>query len=138
MSDTPLTLEDDHHCYVCGKENAHGFRLDFAHPEKGRLTAEAIFKKEHQGFKGIVHGGLVATLLDEMMVNLAWIEGVPAVTAELNIRLKKAVKVGEKVLLEGRIKREEGRALYASATAKDARGTLLATATATCLRIKKR
>ncbi len=138
MSDAPLTLEDDHYCYVCGKDNPHGFRLDFQHPEKGRLTAEAVFKKEHQGYKGVVHGGLVGTLLDEMMVNLAWIEGNPVVTAELTLRLKKPVRTGEKILLEGRIEREEGRALYASATATDARGTLLASAAATCLRLKKR
>lgn len=131
-----LKLEDDHFCYVCGKDNPHGFRLDFQHPEKGRLTAETSFRREHQGYKGIVHGGLVATLLDEMMVNLAWIEGLPVVTAELNTRLKKAVKVGEKVLLEGRIEREEGRAVYASSSLKNAQGELLASATATCLRIK--
>ena len=134
----PLPLEDDHMCYVCGKKNQHGFRLDFTHPEKGRLEASVVFSKEHQGFKGITHGGMVSMLLDEMMVNLAWKEGIPSVTAELNVRLKKPVLIGQKVLLEGRIDREEGRALYTSASAKNERGELLASATATCVKIKQR
>ncbi len=132
-----LVLEDNDQCYVCGKDNKEGFRLDFSHPEKGRLLAEVVFRPEHQGFKNIVHGGMVATLLDEMMLNLAWIEGTPAVTAELTLRLKKPVRVGEKVFLEGRIEKEESRALYTSSSAKNAKGELLATATATCLKIKR-
>ena len=131
-----LKLEDNSQCYVCGKKNPHGFQLDFSHPEKGRLTAEAVFRPEHQGYKNIAHGGLVATLLDEMMVNLAWLEGRPSVTAELNVRLKKAVQVGERVLLEGRLESEGDRLLTASASAKNSQGELLATAEATCLRIK--
>ena len=131
-----LRLEDDHWCFVCGKENPRGFRLDFTHPEKGRLQAEVIFGREHQGYKNVVHGGLVGALLDEMMVNLAWIEGCPSVTAELRLRLKKAVRVGERVFLEGRIEKEEARLLKTSATAKNSRGELLAAAEATCLRMK--
>ena len=132
-----LHLEDDHWCYACGRDNDKGLRLDFRHPEKGRLTAEAVFSREHQGFKGMTHGGMVAMLLDEMMVNLAWVEGIPAVTAELTVRLKKPVKTGEKVHLEGRIEREEGRLVHTAATAKNARGELLAAARAVCLRVKR-
>lgn len=134
----PLKLEDDLMCYVCGKNNPQGLRLNFEQPKKGRLTASIVFSKHHQGFKNIVHGGMIATVLDEMMVNLAWKEGVPAVTAELNIRLKKAILVGQKVLLEGRLeKMGEGknRVLYASAEARDEKGEVLASATATCIRI---
>ena len=123
-------------CFVCGKDNPRGFRLSFKHPEKGRLISEVTFKKEHQGYKDIVHGGMIAMLLDEMMVNLAWLEGTPAVTGELTVRLKRAVKVGERVLLEGRIESGKGRLLFARAEAKNARGELLASAMATCVQIK--
>ncbi len=137
-----LKLEDDFMCYVCGKNNPQGLRLDFEQPEKGRLTASIVFSKHHQGFKNIVHGGMVASVLDEMMVNLAWKEGLPAVTAELNIRLKKAILVGQKVLLEGRFEKVgewgKGRVLYASATARDEKGEILASATATCIRISSK
>lgn len=76
-------------------------------------------------------------LLDEIMVNLAWKEGAPVVTGELNVRLKKPTRVGEKVFFEGRIDREEPRLLRASATAKNKAGEVLASATAVCVRIRK-
>ncbi len=132
-----LDLQDDHMCYVCGKDNPQGFRLTFKQPAKGVLTAEVVFSKEHQGYRDIVHGGMVSMLLDEMMVNAAWLGGTPAVTAELNVRLKKPTKVGERVLLEGRIDREETRLLHTSATARRENGELLASATAVCMRIRK-
>ncbi len=132
-----LDLQDDHMCYVCGKDNPQGFRLDFEHPQKGVLTANLVFSKEHQGYRDIVHGGMISMILDEMMVNLAWKEGAPAVTGELNVRLKKPTRVGERVFFEGRIDKEEARVLQASATAKNQKGELLASATATCVRIRK-
>lgn len=130
-----MRLEDDQMCYVCGKDNPEGFRLKFSHPRKGRLTSELTFRKEHQGYKNIVHGGMIATVLDEIMANLAWLEGKPAVTVELAVRLKKAVPVGRKVLLEGILEKEKGRVLYLKASAKGRKGELYATARAKCLRM---
>lgn len=132
----PLKLEDDHMCYVCGQKNPHGLRLKFDRPKKGHLTAEVVFAKHHQGFKDIVHGGMIAMVLDEMIVNLAWKEGIPAVTGELSVRLKKPSKIGEKLYLEGHIEKDEGRVLYARSEAKNESGETLATATAKCVRIR--
>lgn len=132
-----LDLQDDKWCYVCGEHNPVGLRLSFNHPEPGLLTSQAVFQKQHQGFKNIVHGGLVGTVLDEMMVNLALVEGTPAVTGSYTLRLKKPVKVGEGVLLEGRIDRRTPRLIYASARMLEAlSGDLLAEAKAVCVRIK--
>lgn len=126
-------LEDDRMCYVCGKENSAGMRLDFEHPAPGRLSARVVFAKHHQGFKDIVHGGFVGMVLDEMMINLAWKEGLGAVTAELNVRLKRPTPVGAPVLFEGWIEGRKGRVLALGASAKDADGQLLAAATAKAL-----
>ena len=137
----PLKLEDDQMCYVCGSKNAHGFKLSFEHPSPGLLRSTVVFQKQHQGYRDIVHGGLMATLLDEMIVNLAWKEGLPSVTAEITVRLKKPAKVGETVHLEGRLDERAGgrtgRTLKGRAEARTAAGELLATAEATCIRIKK-
>ncbi len=130
-----LDLQDDQMCYACGSKNTAGLRLHFRHPQKYLLTSNVVFKKRHQGYKDIVHGGLVATVLDEMMVNLCWKEKMPAVTAELTVRLKKPAKVGQKIFLEGRISKEKGRAIYASANARTETGELLAEANAVCIRI---
>jgi len=131
-----LDLTDDKMCFVCGKENPFGLRLKFDHPADGRLTAMVRFTKEHQGYKDIVHGGLMTTVLDEMMVNLAWVEKKPCVTVEITVRLKKAARVGEEILFEGRLDREEGKLLFASAEARNTAGEILASATAKCLRIR--
>ena len=131
-----LRLEDDHMCYACGSENKLGLRLKFQRPEKGRLLSEVVFSKEHQGFKDIVHGGMMGLVLDEIMLNLVWIEGGLAVTGELALRLKKPARVGERVLLEGRVDKDDGRIVYTSATAKTPGGELLATAKASCVKIK--
>lgn len=131
-----LDLQDDQMCYVCGPKNPQGFKLSFEHPQAGLLKSQVVFTKEHQGFKNIVHGGMVGMLLDEMVVNLAWIEKTPVVTAQLNIRLKKAVPVGEKIFLEGRIKSLKAKLIYGEATAKNAGGEVFAKAEVTCIRIE--
>lgn len=78
----------------------------------------------------------MATVLDEMMVNLAWVEKKPAVTAQLNVSLKKAAKVGEKIRLEGRITEEKARVIRTSAVAKNEKGEILAEAEGVCVRIR--
>ena len=123
-------------CYVCGSKNPRGFRLKFKHPKKGILQTEFVFAEHYQGFKGIVHGGILATLLDEIMLNLTWTEGIPAVTAEMTIRLVKPAKTGKKIYFEGRLDEDKGRILKMSATAKDEKGQVLATATGACVRMK--
>ena len=132
----PLELEDDKMCFACGPKNVHGLRLEFKHPQSGLLTSSVVFDKRYQGYKNIVHGGLMATVLDEMMVNLAWVEKKPAVTAQLNVSLKKAAKVGEKIRLEGRITEEKARVIRTSAVAKNEKGEILAEAEGVCVRIR--
>jgi acyl-coenzyme A thioesterase PaaI-like protein len=78
----------------------------------------------------------MTTVLDEMMVNLAWVEKKPCVTVEIMVRLKKAARVGEEIFFEGRLDKEEGKLLLTSAEARNARGETLASATAKCLRIR--
>lgn len=131
-----LKLEDDRMCFVCGERNTLGLRLQFKHLKPGLLLSHVVFEKHHQGYKNIVHGGMMATVLDEMMANLAWMEGKPAVTAEFKVNLKKPVKVGEKIALEGHLVREKGRVIYAKALAKNAKGETVATAEGACVKIR--
>ncbi len=130
-----LHLEDDQMCYVCGKKNTQGLKLSFEKSRKHHLISEVTFRKEHQGYKNIVHGGMMAAVLDDIMVNLAWLEGLPVMTGELTVRLKKAVPTGHRVLLEGVLERGEGRLVYMRASAKSLKGELYATAKAKCLRV---
>ncbi|UCH80730.1 MAG: PaaI family thioesterase [Nitrospiraceae bacterium] len=122
---------DDGYCFVCGPENPMGLKLDFAFDGK-TIKTEFVPQKEHQGYMNIVHGGMVAALLDEVMVKVAIEMGKPAVTAQMDIRLKKAVSTGTKIIISAEITHETRKTLEAYAKAKvndeivaDARGKLV-------------
>lgn len=132
-----LPLEDDHMCYACGDQNLSGLKLRFDQPQDGILRSEVTFSKIHQGFKGVVHGGMLALVLDDIMVNLSWRQNIPAVTGELTLRLKKPTPINEKIYLEAKLEREEKRVVYFSAQAKNTDGQVLATATAACPKVKQ-
>lgn len=115
-----MKLEDDGYCFVCGTKNPIGLKLDF-HFDGRTIKTEFISKKEHQGYSNIVHGGIITTLLDEAMVKLAIAMGVPVVTASMEIRLRKAVNVGEKLIIEAEILSRTKKLLeaYAKAVTED-------------------
>ncbi|MDH4028473.1 MAG: PaaI family thioesterase [Nitrospirota bacterium] len=128
-----MNLSDDGHCFVCGPKNPIGLKLDFTF--NGR-TIETTFvpKKEHQGYADIVHGGIVATLLDEVMVKLAIELAMPAVTAQMDIRLRKALKVGQKITVTAEITEVTRKLLAASAKAVTDDGVIVADATGKLVR----
>lgn len=132
-----MKLEDNKECFVCGPENRYGLHLEFVIDKNNIMQTEFVPLEQHQGFKGIVHGGLIGLILDEIMLNLAWKLGKNAVTAELNIRLKRAAKVGEKLIFRGWIDKEDKKIIYAKSEAKDKNGLIVATATAKCIKVKE-
>jgi uncharacterized protein (TIGR00369 family) len=126
-------LVDDGHCFACGKENDAGLRLNFRQ-EDGRTISEFIPQKVHQGFKDIVHGGIITTILDEAMVKRVLSEGIEAVTAEISVRFRSPLFVGEKVVVESEIKRAGGRLIMTSAKMTKDDNTVVAEAEAKLLR----
>src|SRR5512137_2801974 len=99
-----IYLEDDHRCFACGLENKEGLCIEWK--VEGKTTmAEFVPQKKFQGWKDIVHGGIIATLLDEAMTRLAWIVCGGALTAEMTVRFVKPAIVGEKLYIHGEIVR---------------------------------
>jgi len=114
-------------CFGCGGANSRGMQLSFDQDEaarriRGRLRVGAEF----QGGLGFVHGGIIATLLDEVMGKANRFRGVRAVTAELTIEYLKPVPVDEELLVEGWEIERNGRNLYHVGEIRDASGVLLA------------
>ena len=124
-----MELRDEDVCFVCGKKNARGFKLDFSLDEE-KKTMETILVPEEwqQGYTEIIHGGIIATLLDEVMTKLVFELGMNAVTAELSVRFKKPVGLNDKLLVKGQINEETSRIIYAKAEAKFEDGSLAAEA----------
>lgn len=103
-----MLLEDDHHCFACGMENKNGLCVKWE--VDGKTTfAEFVPDKKFQGWRNIVHGGILATLLDEAMTRLAWIVCGGALTAEMRVRYVMPAKVGEKLFIFGEIINENRR-----------------------------
>lgn len=125
---------DDGMCFACGEENPISLNLKFKAVNDSEVQAEFIPGKYHQGYNGIMHGGLIATLLDEAMAYAVGYRDIKAFTAELNIRFKKAVEIGKRVLIKGKYKnctkRSIGTVHYTSAEIYDGDGELKAKAEA--------
>jgi uncharacterized protein (TIGR00369 family) len=126
-------LEDDHYCFVCGEQNPYGLHLVFSFHD-GKAVTEFIPQKSYQGYKDIVHGGIISTLLDETMVKAAILQGIPAVTAEITVRFKSSLRVGEKVIVEASIVKMNKKIIETSASVRKIDDTLVAEGHAKLLR----
>ncbi len=126
-------LEDDHHCFVCGEKNASGLRLSFSLRD-GKVASEFVLHKAYQGYKDIVHGGLISAILDEAMVKAALMEGTPAVTAEMTVRFRHPLFIGEKGIVEASVLKTHRKIIEASAIIKKPDQTVIAEGTAKLLR----
>jgi acyl-coenzyme A thioesterase PaaI-like protein len=67
---------------------------------------EFIPQSEHQGYDGIVHGGILAAVLDDAMANCLWLRGIPVVTAKMTLRYREPVRIGSSLLVYGRVIQE--------------------------------
>ena len=130
-----VEFNDDGYCFVCGPRNPIGLKLNFTF-DGNIMKTEFIPRKEHQGFMNIVHGGIIATLLDEIMVKLAIDMGMPAVTAHMDIRLKKAMHVGEKITVEAKITKDTKKIIESYAKAATDDNVILADARGKLVKIK--
>ena len=118
-------LEDDHHCFVCGEKNHYGLHLKFSIHE-GKVLSEFVPQKVHQGYKDIVHGGIISTVLDEAMVKAAIMQGMPAVTVEIGVRFKNPFTVGEMAIVEATITKMNKKIIETYAEMRKTDGTLIA------------
>jgi acyl-coenzyme A thioesterase PaaI-like protein len=119
----------EHHCFACGTLNEHGLHLDL-HLEPGRSWVELALDDRFQGWDEIAHGGIVTTILDEVMAWALVAEDHWGLTARLSVEFKAPVRIGQAIRAEGWITRSRKRIVDTEARVVDATdGTLLATAT---------
>ncbi|NNF27569.1 MAG: PaaI family thioesterase [Gemmatimonadetes bacterium] len=129
MTDTPPTLA--HNCFVCGPANPIGLRLKFR-VEDGVCRAEFTPGENHEGYPGVVHGGILFSVLDDVMANWLYLQGARAYTARCDIRFRKSGAVGERLILEGRHLESRGKVVKMKGTAvQESSGELVAESTGT-------
>ena len=89
-------------CFACGKENPIGLQLKFIEKDESYITTFTA-GPQHQGYDGIMHGGLVSTVLDEVMAGYLYAKGFNAVTAKLEVRFRKPSPIGQLLTVTGKI-----------------------------------
>jgi acyl-coenzyme A thioesterase PaaI-like protein len=91
----------DYHprCFVCGPAVSHGLHLHGQLQPDGSFLCAQEFGAAFEGYSGLVHGGILAAALDGAMTQLLLLKGYPALTAELKIRYRSAVGLGERVII---------------------------------------
>lgn len=117
-------------CFVCGMENPIGLQLFFYEDSDGRVTATFTPRDEHQGYPGVLHGGIAAALLDEVLGRVVIGRGVWLMTARMEIRYKRMIPLGQPLTIIGKVLRETRRLLEAQGELRLADSSVVATATA--------
>ena len=131
-------LPHTHSCFVCGESNPIGLNMRFE--TDGRVVrSQFVPRREHSGFKAVVHGGLIATVLDEVMV---WACAVQtkrfSYCAELNVRFLNPLKPGEKFAVSAElVANRKNRIFETKGELRNEAGLVMATATGKYLPIKE-
>ena len=98
-------------CLVCGVENGAGLKGRFFELESGELAGVFQVRKEHQGYPGRLHGGMISAILDETIGRAIRITRPDdwGVTAELTVRYRHPVPTEGEIRAVGRITRDTRR-----------------------------
>jgi acyl-coenzyme A thioesterase PaaI-like protein len=127
---------DYQRCFVCGQRNPYGLHLVFR-VEDNSVVADFQPREEHQGFPGVIHGGIVAAVLDETLGRTSLLGQHPewTMTGRLEVRYRRSVPYGPLLRVRARLVTEHRRALQASGvlTLSDDENVVLAEAQGTYL-----
>ena len=116
-------------CFCCGQNNPIGLKLKFEKDGNGVRT-EFTPAEHHQGWPGILHGGIISCLLDEAMSYAAQFAGLKCLTAKMEIRLMRPALITKSLVVTGRIVRHTRRLLNSEARLSLLDGTVVAEALA--------
>lgn len=117
-------------CFGCGQNNPIGLKLDFQWDGKTART-EFTPTEFHQAWPGIVHGGIITSMLDEAMAYACRFEGMNCVTGKMQIKFKRPASIDEPLIITGSITRKAKRLIETKASVSLPDGTLVAEGTAT-------
>jgi len=126
-----MEVLDDQNCFVCGSKSEIGLKAKFiCDNENNSAYTKLVIDQKYQGWQGVIHGGIIGALLDEVSFYACSGISMKMVTAELNIRYKKPLTAGSEVLVSAKMverkrnilsveaKLESGGLIIALATAK--------------------
>jgi len=123
---TPMSHAAQNRCFGCGPANPVGLHLDFFLAEDGSVVSLGEIRDTYEGPTGYLHGGIIATLLDETMSKAVRARGFTAMTRHMEVDFLRPVPSGKALRMEGHVTHNEARKHWAEAKILDAEGTMLA------------
>lgn len=123
-------LANSKYCFVCGLENADGLKLILESPVEGKVTGGISIPEKFQGWPGIVHGGIIAAILDEAAGRTAsdQIPKLVYLTGTMNVRYRHPVKCNLPILVEAELVKRKGRVVTSRSRIMDESRLILADA----------
>jgi len=113
-------------CFGCGPANKYGLKLRFALDQETRSsTAQVKLTRRYEGPPGHIHGGIIATLLDEAMGKVNKIFGTVAMTRHMEIDYLRPSPLGQTLTVTGHFVRRDGRKVFMEGAIHNAAGELL-------------
>jgi uncharacterized protein (TIGR00369 family) len=135
---TPMVRAPQNRCFGCGPANSTGMQLEFMLAEDGSVVCLTEIADRFDGHPSYLHGGVIATLLDEAMSKSIRARGLTAMTGRMEIDYLRPVPSGAPLRMEGCIVRSEGRKHWTEARILNARGTALAQAKGLFIEVRAR
>ena len=130
-----VLLSYDGRCFGCGQDNQEGLKMRFE-PTADGSACEFEVPERYQSWRGMIHGGLIALMLDEAVGWAGWHSGHPGLTGRLEVRFRQPLRLGDRVRVVGRVEKVRRTLVYANACIErindgeriaDATATLMAT-----------
>jgi acyl-coenzyme A thioesterase PaaI-like protein len=89
------------HCYVCGQANTDGLRIPFHQDGPHGAKAQYVTRIEHDGWPGVLHGGITFALMDEALAWALFFQGIRGVTARAETSFKRPIRTGTPLAIRG-------------------------------------
>lgn len=124
-------------CFGCGTESELGLRLRFCLAPNDTIVSLITVPCAYDSHPGILHGGIISTLLDEVMSKAVRIHGKPSMTRTMEIEYLRPAPSGSPLRIEGRVTRNEGRKHWTDARVLNEAGEVLAHGKALFIEVKQ-
>lgn len=125
---TPMEHSAHNRCFGCGEANPGGLHLEFLQASDQSVVCLPVVPDNFEGPPGYIHGGIIATLLDEAMSKAVRLRGLTAMTRKMEIEYLRPVPSGAPLRIEGALLRSEGRKHWTEARILNESAVTLATA----------
>ena len=135
---TPMAHTAQNRCFGCGEANPGGLHLEFLLAPDGTVVCPATIPDRFEGPTGFLHGGIIATLLDETMSKAVRAHGRTAMTRHIEVDYRRPVPSEKPIRMEGRVARSEGRKIWTDAHIFDGSGNILAHAIGLFVEVRPR